>query len=398
MPGRPRDRLGAHRTFIERPATPALALGRPCSKIPATIRMLVLATLVTSVSAGCATSKTPDPDAAVSDQYETTKETTDETTNDTDEYTATDPDANASTGQTARSADPGPEPEPAAEPEPEPAPVPRLDHGVSEITVEQVVDGITVQRRALVALPSPNVHDDGRGDITALPILVALHGNGGRPEGMLRDLRRFVDDGRFAALVPEGIARSWNLGREASTADDVAFLDLLLDRLQHTELDDGRRELDLDRVYAFGYSNGAGLVHQLLARSDRYHAVAAAASGLTHDLLPDGPVHPTSLLSLHGTDDPVVPYDGGIGVAGHDFLPVEDSAALWADRFDCPDEPAIGDTPDGNRRLLWEPCQGGHRIVHYRVEGADHGLPPDLEGGLFDLVVEFFEIAGRSAD
>jgi len=294
--------------------------------------------------------------------------------------------------------------EPAAEPDADP----RLEllPGVSEILIEQVVDGVTVQRRALIALPSGAIAGSEPGVTTALPVLVALHGNGGRPEGMLRDLRRFVDDGRFAALVPEGIARSWNLGREASTADDVAFIDLLLDQLGDADLagntdgadsTDGGFEFDLDRVYAFGYSNGAGLVNQLLARSDRYHAVAAAASGLTHDLLPTGPVHATSLLSLHGTEDPVVPYDGGVGVAGHDFLPIEDSVALWADRFDCPAELDTTRTAQGNVRLEWAPCDGGHRVVHYRVEGADHGLPPDLEGGLFDLVVDFFETADQLA-
>ena len=45
------------------------------------------------------------------------------------------------------------------------------------------------------------------------PVVFAFHGNGGRPEAFLGQLQRFVDAGRFVAILPEGLERSWNLGR-----------------------------------------------------------------------------------------------------------------------------------------------------------------------------------------
>jgi len=346
------------------------------------------------VLAGCGSADAPEPGAGQELDQELDEELDDE--------------LGLAAGAEAQPDEPEPEPEPEPdEPEPEPAPGSGLvlGGGVGEIVIDQMVDGVMVERRALIVIPEGDVSGLSGGDqddsAAALPVLVALHGNGGRPEGMLRDFRPLVDQGRFVALIPEGIERSWNLGREASTADDVAFIELLLDQLDGARTDTGNPDsgsgLDLDRVYAFGYSNGAGLVNQLVAHTDRFHAVAAAASGLTHDLLPTGPVAPVSFLSLHGTEDPVVPYDGGVGVAGHDFLPVEDSAALWADRFGCPAEPDATRTAGGNIRLEWAPCDDGHRVVHYGFEGADHGLPPDLEGGLLDLVIDFFETADRLA-
>jgi poly(3-hydroxybutyrate) depolymerase len=268
--------------------------------------------------------------------------------------------------------------------------------GVNEIVVSQVVDDVVVARRALIVVPQDDLAAKDR-DITgaSFPVLVALHGNGGRPEGMLGDIRPIVERYRFVAVIPAGIERSWNLGREASTADDVAFVELLLDQLDGARTDVG--DFTLERVYAFGYSNGAGLVNQLVARTDRFHAVAAAASSLTHELVPTGTVAPVSFLSLHGTEDRVAPYGGGVGVAGHDFLAVEDSAALWADRFGCETEPDTTPTADGNIRLEWRSCEDGHRVVHYGFVGVEHGLPPDLEGGLLDLVIDFFETASHSA-
>ncbi len=306
---------------------------------------------------------------------------------------------------TSEPADPGPasrpdEPDPASQPDDpdvaDDATVARQP-GVEEIVIDQVVDGVVVERRALIAVPRTDGANGDEDDIdTTLPVLVVLHGNGGQPEGMLRALQPVIDQNRFITLIPEGIERSWNLGREASTADDVAFVEHLLDRIAGAASDTGQPTAG--RVYAFGYSNGAGLVQQLVARTDRFHAVAAAASGLTNDLVPTGAVAPVSVLSLHGTDDQLVPYGGGIGVAGHDFLAVEDSVAVWADRFGCEAEPDRTRTADGNIRLEWGTCDDGHRVVHYGIEGAGHGLPPDLEGGLLDLVIDFFETAGRLGD
>ena len=60
-------------------------------------------------------------------------------------------------------------------------------------------------------------------------------------------------------------------------------------------------------------------------------------------------------------------------------------------------EPDTTPTADGNIRLEWRSCEDGHRVVHYGFVGVEHGLPPDLEGGLLDLVIDFFETASHSA-
>ncbi|MDG1876571.1 MAG: hypothetical protein P8I99_04035 [Acidimicrobiales bacterium] len=114
--------------------------------------------------------------------------------------------------------DSNPEPaKPTAAPQPD---EPEAEHGlvlragVGEIVVDRVVDGVVVERRALIVVPQDS-HTGGDPESAAatLHLLVALHGNGGRPEGMLRDFQPFIDQGRFIALIPEGLERSWNLGR-----------------------------------------------------------------------------------------------------------------------------------------------------------------------------------------
>ena len=151
------------------------------------------------------------------------------------------------------------------------------------------------------------------------------------------------------------------------------------------------QNFNFDRVFAYGFSNGSALVNRLAARTDHFNAYAMGASGLVQGLLPPDTIHLASFLSLHGTEDRTCPYDGGRGVLGYDFLPVEDSAALWASKIGCSRFPISSRTDDGNRKLDWSPCSDGHRVIHYGFQGAGHGLPNDEEGGLINLIVEFFE-------
>ena len=251
--------------------------------------------------------------------------------------------------------------------------------GVQEIVIEQEVAGERASRPVIIQAPmqlDPN---------RRYPIVFAFHGNGGRPQGFLGQLRRFVDAGRFIAILPTGMEQSWNLGREASQADDIAFVDMIMQRLRSYS------NFNFERVFAYGFSNGSGLVNQLAAHTDHFNAYAMGASALVQSLLPPEQIHLASFLSLHGTEDDACPYDGGRGVLGYDFLPVEDSAALWASKIGCSRFPISSRTDDGNRKLDWSPCRDGHRVIHYGFQGAGHGLPNDQEGGLINLIVEFFE-------
>ena len=40
------------------------------------------------------------------------------------------------------------------------------------------------------------------------------------------------DNGEFVGIYPQGIQRSWNLGSEASRADDVQFINLIIEELK----------------------------------------------------------------------------------------------------------------------------------------------------------------------
>ena len=66
-------------------------------------------------------------------------------------------------------------------------------------------------------------------------------------------LNSYTNSGEFVGIYPQGFLQSWNLGQEASNADDVAFVNLIIEELQNYN------NLDFDKMYAF-YKSSIGKV------------------------------------------------------------------------------------------------------------------------------------------
>jgi len=91
-----------------------------------------------------------------------------------------------------------------------------------------------------------------------------------------------------------------------TAADDVGFAAAVVQRLVAA----GR--VDVHRLYVMGMSNGAMMSYRLALEMQPSPAAIAAVSGTMAAL--SGCVKaraPVSVLIIHGTDDPLVPYAGG---------------------------------------------------------------------------------------
>ena len=88
--------------------------------------------------------------------------------------------------------------------------------------------------------------------------------------------------------------------------DDVAFASRVAKKL----VDDGRA--DAKRIYVMGMSNGAMMTLRLaLEMQPAPAAVAAVAGTMAAKSECAGSPRPVSVLLIHGTQDPLVPYIGG---------------------------------------------------------------------------------------
>jgi polyhydroxybutyrate depolymerase len=221
------------------------------------------------------------------------------------------------------------------------------------------------------------------------PLVLVFHGGGGDPASVER-LTRFselADRDGFIAVYPEGVGKNWNDGRENAytgafrdQVDDVAFVSALLDALA-AEL-----ALDPTRIYATGISNGAIFSSFLAATlSSRIAAIAPVAGSMAVPFdARFAPAQAVSVLMINGTEDPLVPYEGGGVARGRRGKVIGVDAAMrkWAGANGCPGVPQSKGLPDvdpddGCRgfSVTWTDCRDGAEVILYRLEGGGHTWP-----------------------
>jgi polyhydroxybutyrate depolymerase len=222
-----------------------------------------------------------------------------------------------------------------------------------------------------------------------VPLLLVFHGGGGTPEQIERESRfsELADREAFVVAYPAGQRRGWNDGRgsEAIAAqrdgsDDIGFVAALIDELSAT------LRIDPKRIYSTGISNGAMFSHRLaLELSPRIAAIATVAGGLPHPLLMRfDPQAPVSALIVHGTLDPLVPYEGGevkvLARARGSVAGAEETARQWAAHDGCsatPAEQPLADPAEGCTvtRLVYPDCRHATGVELLRLDGGGHTWP-----------------------
>lgn len=227
-------------------------------------------------------------------------------------------------------------------------------------------------------------------------LVLVLHGGGGRASGMrlMSGFDAVADDEGFIVAYPDGLERSWNDGRGSqhvarSGADDVGFIAALIDQLVT------KYSIDRQRVYVAGMSNGGMMTYRLACDlSDKIAGFAAVTANITADFARTcKPPRPVRMLMMNGTDDPIMPYQGGtVGVFGRDMgqvLSTEETVGFWTTANGCqqalPEQLLPDLSPmDGTRvyRTIYGGCKAGGAVVFYRIQGGGHTWPKQ-EGGQY---------------
>lgn len=193
-------------------------------------------------------------------------------------------------------------------------------------------------RRPYVYVPST---DPGPRDIVVL-----LHGAGasGPKFEEVAQFEDLADAKGFVLVYPNGLGwplRTWNAGPGfESEADDVAFLDEINREIS--------QKVCGQRVLATGFSNGAMMAHRWGCEGRVPPDAISVASGplMVTDC---GSAVPTPVRHYHGTDDTIVPIEGGEGTSGKGivFPSVFEMMDVWRTINECTDdEPVFTQTGD----------------------------------------------------
>lgn len=151
---------------------------------------------------------------------------------------------------------------------------------------------------------------------------------------------------------------------------DIAFLETVIDFALE------RHEVDSQRVFMTGFSNGAGMTFRFAA--ERAERVAAIAPVAGYCWLPDPrPSRPVPTLYTIGTQDLLIPLRGGeIRLPWTNRLvsrpPVNETLERWAGGLGCSPIPVL-QSDDGTVRV--ERYPGPARFEAMTIDGLGHHWP-----------------------
>lgn len=243
------------------------------------------------------------------------------------------------------------------------------------------------ERRYLLSSPAWEADDE------PLPLVLDFHGlsEGADIHAQMTQLGTLGANEGFITAFPHGTGEpvGWNVAADPESNDDLAFVSALLDRLEE------QRCIDTSRVYATGLSNGAMMSSTVACTmADRVAAIAPIAGVTMPD--PCEPSRPVPVMTVHGTADPILLFNGGVDVGFLDDAPDDGDDAeeappttvevdldgegypatvrQWAELGGCEDEAT--DEPVGDQTILRTyDCPEDMAVEFYIVEGGGHSWP-----------------------
>ena len=215
----------------------------------------------------------------------------------------------------------------------------------------------------------PNSYDG----TSSIPLLLNFHGFGGSASQFMQeaDMRSLAEADTFILVYPQGScldgSSHWNPcptgGDNKSTADDVGFVEAMISEIS------SQYNLDMERIYAAGYSNGGMMAYGLANyKSDLIAAVASVSGTMLNCTGPTS--HPMPVVHLHGTSDGVVSYNGS-----NDWNSVQSTLDYWINFNNTVSTPIVNIDNTGAMTIehyVYDQGDNSVSVEHYKYIGGDH--------------------------
>ena len=204
-----------------------------------------------------------------------------------------------------------------------------------ETSIFKTIEHKGLDREYILYIPESYTGDN------PVPLVFNFHGYTQQADDYMdyADFRPIADTANFIIVYPQGTLFNglshWNVGGAwtiGSTVDDVGFAETLIDTIS------SEYNINLSKVYSTGFSNGGYLSFLLACKlNDKITAIAPVAATMTPTTFGDcTPQHATPILQVHGTNDPLVPYNGSVI-----SLSVKKVLEYWINYNNCNSTPII---------------------------------------------------------
>jgi polyhydroxybutyrate depolymerase len=211
----------------------------------------------------------------------------------------------------------------------------------------------------------PNSYDG----TSAVPLLVNFHGFGGSASEFMSyaDMRSLAESDTFILVYPQGScldgSSHWNAcplgGDNKSNSDDFGFVESMINEIS------SQYNVDMERIYAAGYSNGGMMAYGLANYKSDLIAAVASVSGAMLDCV-GSTSHPMPVVHLHGTADGVLPYNGS-----SDWNSAQSTLVHWINFNNTDLTPTV--TSDNNiEHYVYGQGDSLVSVEHYKYIGGGH--------------------------
>ena len=222
-------------------------------------------------------------------------------------------------------------------------------------------------------------------DAQSYPVLILLHGAG---SNAYSKINQYIDLNNYILVALQGYDNRWNIQTESTKADDLNYIENIINQLKTYS------DVDASNISLLGSSNGAAMVNRAMIElpAGTFKNAITLASQLSTDQYRDNSFwgddnndgifdteytlsQDLRVLSLHGTNDTTIPYDGGyVNFIKRTFIEARESNLILARALGYSGDLATGTTPFIEKPEIVKYEYLGGDAVHYQFIDGNHGI------------------------
>ena len=225
-----------------------------------------------------------------------------------------------------------------------------------------------IDREYIIHIP------DTYNENSPLPLVINFHGFGQSIENYMEivDMRPLANIEDFILVYPQGSLLNnvshWNscppIENNKSSVDDFGFIEKMISQIK------SEYNVDQERIYAIGYSNGGMMAYGLAHYKSELIAGIGSVSGVMLDCF-GTTTHPMPVIHLHGTLDFVLPYTGS-----DFFLSVQAVLDYWVEFNNTEIKPIVSFESESDipiEHYFYGSGDNGVSVEHYKYISGKHG-------------------------
>ena len=205
------------------------------------------------------------------------------------------------------------------------------------------------------------------------PIIINFHGflSHAIDQQGFSQMDNYAHQNGIGVIYPEGIKRSWNVGKAIlNDENDIDFVNALIDSVSL------KYNIDSDRIYACGFSNGGTFSYELICSLSNKIAAFGSVGGnfsINENRLCNIE-REIPLIHIHGTRDRLQKYNHSDG----DFLSTIESVNYWA-KYNQLDIKVVENIEDIHKKdgttvekHTYSKNNSNTQVIHFKVVKGGH--------------------------